>query len=313
MHSAWLEFFSGLAIFGCVVVFVGVVLEGAENLIKFKSRLKWRRWVASVFGESWRTRLVLAARYVKPKLFPFEAIGFGLLVIGLAVETLSGLAVDTLQSEANAELKREASFANDRAMSNEVLAKQLELQVMEASNSIIKNDVRNWPISEVNAVAWFTVMGTNDDELTNLPSGRKAEMTLWKNEREGFSLDTLEAGNGDVWGHVFRPSFGLVDRRIYRVQLHSFNFLIAAGVNPPPVRTIDDVHLVHVELNFLPRDSEIANGRVILTVNNVTKYFDVPSQNNTNSNMGGHNDFVCWFVATNGVRSAEREFLYLRN
>lgn len=185
---------------------------------------------------------------------------------------------------------------------------------MTMNNAITAADPRNWPISEMNAVAWFTVQGTNmDDELTNLLSGRKAQMTIWKNEREGFSLDALEAGNGDIEGRVLRPIFGLVDRRVYRVSLHSFNFLTAEGINPPLGKTIDDMHLVHVDLNFLPRDSQISSGRVILTVNNVTKYFDVPNQNDTNSNMGWQNDFQCWFVATNGVQSSEKQFLYLHD
>jgi hypothetical protein len=110
---------------------------------------------------------------------------------------------------------------------------------------------------------------------------------------------------------VWTPTFGLVDRRLYRVELHSFNFLTAEGIKPPPVKTIDDVHLVRVGLNFLPRDSQIANGRVILTVNNVTKYFDIPNQNDTNSSSGGWNEYQCWFAATNGIQSSEKQFLFL--
>lgn len=189
----------------------------------------------------------------------------------------------------------------------------LEWKVMEASNNIEKNDVRNWPISEMNAVAWFNVMGTNMDELTNLPSGRKARMSLWKNEREGMPLDALEAANGDISEYFPIILFGTRDRHIYRVALHSFNFSTALGIKQPPVKTIDGVHLVHVDLNFLPRDSQISGGRVILTVNNVTKYFDVPNQNDTNSNLAFPIEFPCWFAATNGVQTSEKQFLYLRN
>lgn len=171
----------------------------------------------------------------------------------------------------------------------------------------------NWPISEMNAVAWFTVMGTYMNELTNLPSGRKAQMTLWKNEREGFSLDDLEAANGDISEYFPIFVFGTRDRHIYRVALHSFNFMTAEGIKPPLVKIIDDVQLVHVDLNFLPHDSQISGGRIILTVNNVTKYFDVPNQNDTNSNLAWQSGFPCWFVATNGVQTSEKQFLYRRN
>jgi hypothetical protein len=97
------------------------------------------------------------------------------------------------------------------------------------------------------------------------------------------------------------------------MALHSFNFSLAEGFKPPLVKTIDDVHIVHVDLNFLPSDSQISGGRVILTVNNVTKYFDVPNQNDTNSNQAFPIEFPCWFVATNGVQTSEKQFLYLRN
>lgn len=195
---------------------------------------------------------------------------------------------------------------------------KLEQQVLETSNNIVKNDVRNWPISEVTATAWFAVLGTNMDvELTNLPSGRKARMTLWKNERDGIALDALEAASSDIFGQVSRPTIGLVDRRIYRVQLRSFNFMSALngtfGISPPLVKTIDDVHLVHVDLNFLPRDSEFSGAVIDLTVNGVSRRFMAPEQNDTNSNMGGWNDFQCWFVGTNGVQSSPKQFLYLRN
>lgn len=268
--------------------------------------------VLGCFGEGWAEHHKFSDAFASPK--PAEYISDKVkraswlaVVIGLAIELV---AFGFTFIASNREI--EGLKSNNSALRSNVAA--LEMQVMQASNNIVNNDVRNWPISEVNATAWFTVMGTNMDvELTNLPDGRKAQMTLWKNEREGVMLDTLEAGSGDIRGRVLRMTIGTVDRRVYRVQLHSFNFLTAEGINAPPVKTIDDIHLVHVDLNFLPFDSQIANGRIILTVNNVTKFFDIPNQNDTNSNMGWFNDFRCWFVATNGVQSTEKQFLYLRN
>ena len=188
----------------------------------------------------------------------------------------------------------------------------LELQVMEAKTNIASIDPRNAPISEMTAFAYFVLMGTNFNELPNMETNRKAQMTIWKDERQGTSLDLLVAEKENISGFIITPTFGIRDRRTYRMQFHSFNFNAASGFEYP-VKTIDDVHIVHVDLNFLPRDTEIWWGRVELVVNNRHKMFDVPRQNDTNSNLAYPIGFPCWFAATNGVQSSEKQFLYLRN
>jgi hypothetical protein len=313
--AALLKFSESVADFGTWLVIIGVAGEGIEIGLKIlRHKLKNENFLG------WCNRHEFSIEI-------WGAIFWLMVVAGLAVEFSGNHDGKIVLDRQNAELYEQGKFAEERAENANKLAAdlmqraeqfrlkadKLEQQIMDTSNNIEKNDVRNWPISEVNAVAWFTVMGTNMCELTNLPTGRKARMSLWKNEREGFSLDNLEAANGDISEYFPMIIFGTRDRHIYRAALHSFNFLTAEGNKPPPVKTIDDVHLVHVDLNFLPRDSQISSGRVILTVNNVTKFFDVPNQNDTNSNMGRQNDFQCWFVGTNGVQTHEKVFLYLRN
>jgi hypothetical protein len=176
-----------------------------------------------------------------------------------------------------------------------------------------KNAERNAPISKIEAIVFFTKMGMDLNELTNLPSGKAAQLTLWKDERQGTALDPLIAANGDISEYNPIIVFGTRDRRIYRMQFHSLNWLLAVSGVEHPVKTLDDVHLVHIDLNFLPRDSEIGGASVELIVNNLHKMFFAPEQNDTNSNLAYPLGFPCWFAATNGIQSSPKQFLYLRN
>jgi hypothetical protein len=121
--SGWLSFFSTLAIIGCVIVIIGVVLESAELIVKFSSEMKWRKWVAEVFGNNRRRTLVFCARYIKPRLFPFEFLGFSVLVIGLGIELLGSFSAERLQSKENSV----QSFQTELLRSNNI-ALQLKLQ-----------------------------------------------------------------------------------------------------------------------------------------------------------------------------------------
>jgi hypothetical protein len=102
--SAWLNFFSDLAIFGCIMVFIGVALEGAEIIVKLGTDMKCRRWVVKKFGKDKRRTIVFCAKYIKPRLLPFELLAFGVLVFGLAIEILGSFSAERLQSKANSEL-----------------------------------------------------------------------------------------------------------------------------------------------------------------------------------------------------------------
>lgn len=101
-----IDFFSYLAYVGCLLVVIGVVLEEAELLTKFRHELKCRKWVVEVLGKDRRTKLILFGNYVKPKLYwPFEVLGFGVLVIGLGVELLGSFSAERLQSDKNGQLE----------------------------------------------------------------------------------------------------------------------------------------------------------------------------------------------------------------
>src|SRR5689334_19033905 len=95
-NSASLALFSSLAVAGAIAVIVGVILEGAELFCKWGSRRKFRMWVGEIFSKSRRRAIVACVWYVKPRLLPFESIGFAVLVIGLAVELLGSLTAERI-------------------------------------------------------------------------------------------------------------------------------------------------------------------------------------------------------------------------
>ncbi|HEY3932070.1 MAG TPA: hypothetical protein VGM58_06825, partial [Verrucomicrobiae bacterium] len=72
-----------------------------------------------------------------------------------------------------------------------------------------------------------------------------------KDERMGTALDTLNSEN--ISSHIFAPLFGKQNKyREYDMQFRSVNFDAANGFEYP-VKTIGDVHIVYVDLSFLPR------------------------------------------------------------
>jgi hypothetical protein len=222
-----------------------------------------------------------------------------LLVVGLMMEFWEAAKSDL-----------EVARLNQEAAAARLETAELKQQIAETTTNLAKIDPRNANISDMSATAILMVMGTNFNDLTPVDSTRVAKITLLKNESIGVRLDTLRAEN--FTHNDFTVLFGVRDRREYGIRFHSFNFNAANGIENP-VKTIDDVHIVRMDLSFLPRDTEIAGGVVELVVNNEKKMFEIPRQNDTNSNMGGMPGFPCFVIATNGVESSEKQFLYLRN
>ena len=98
-NAVILQFIAG----GAVVV--GIVLEAAELIVKSGRKKKYRIWVGEVFRKERRRRLVLWVKYIKPRILPFELLGFSLIVAGLAVEWIAGTTAEVMQSSENRELE----------------------------------------------------------------------------------------------------------------------------------------------------------------------------------------------------------------
>ena len=298
------RFWTHLAEFGCVMVIIGIVGEGFELVVKW-----WKkRWFSVGFGNRLgnlsRVGVDWLIRRCRNRILEIETISLALVAAGLLIEIVSSHVAYGISDSQNDTLNKEAADARRES-------KRLQLQIMETSNNVVKNDPRNANISDMSATSILIVKGEVFNDLTNDDSGRVAKMTLWKNEKLGTTLDALLANNF-TRNDDPRPLFGYMGFREYGIRLHSFNFNAANGFEYP-VKMIDEVHIVHIVLNFLPRDSEIAGGRVELVVNNDHKMFTIPRQNDTNSDLGWEPGFPCCVIATNGVQSSEKQFLYLRN
>jgi hypothetical protein len=124
------EFFFGLALFGAALVIIGVLLEAAELIVKLGSNVKYGKWVSRVFGKKYRLKIALLAKFLHPRILPFEAIGFGLLFIGLAIELIG-------------------SFVAERLQSKENLVLQNRVEVLRKANDELEAAARDRTISEV--------------------------------------------------------------------------------------------------------------------------------------------------------------------
>jgi len=172
-------------------------------------------------------------------------------------------------------------------------------EIRQIEINAAKNDPRNQNISDMSATAILIVMGTDFNDLTNWDSSRVARMSLWKNERMGTTLNTLNADN--FTRNDFRVLFGnpnASNSREYGIRFHSFNFMAFNGLETP-VKAIDDVNLVRMEINFLPHGSKIAAGGVDLVVNNIHKIFQIFPQIDTNSPVSGTPGSPYMVIATN--------------
>jgi len=125
--SELLNFFSSLAIFGCLVVFVGVFGESAEFIVKWGRKRRFRKRL----NETNRRRLVGFVKVIRPKLLPIETGFFAVLVIGLAIEILGSFAAERMQSKANSEL-----------MATNILI-SLQIEQFRSTNFVLQAKVLN--------------------------------------------------------------------------------------------------------------------------------------------------------------------------
>jgi hypothetical protein len=170
-------------------------------------------------------------------------------------------------------------------------------------------DPRNQPISDISATAILLINPPDFIVLTNWDARWIARMTLGINDTpkpQTINLsspqhfDTLDADNfvKDESSFVLGPGSNITIATPVGIRFRSFNFRALRGWSVP-AKSIDDVNLLRLDLNFLPHGSEIAGGSIELIVNNnIQKQFIVFPQTDTNSEDGspGHPYTV---VATN--------------
>lgn len=143
----------------------------------------------------------------------------------------------------------------------------------------IKNDPRNARISYMYATAFLQVKGRQFNDLTNWNPDRVALITLCKNDLKHIpSFDWLEA---DTYRKGTYHNMFDVEGRGYAIRFQSWGFIPGMGFDSQ-IKDLDDINLLQMEVNFLPRGAEITGGGVELVANNLHKVFTILPQIDTN-------------------------------
>jgi hypothetical protein len=149
----------------------------------------------------------------------------------------------------------------------------------QTSQIAIKNDPRNANISYMYATAILRVKGMQFNDMTNWNPNHVALIRLCQNDVKNIPFfDWLEAET--YKRSDFHNLFDSVNRE-YAIRFQSWGFLPGSGFEKK-VKNLDDVNLLQMEINFLPRGSEISGGGVELIANNLHKVFAILPQTDTN-------------------------------
>jgi len=152
----------------------------------------------------------------------------------------------------------------------------------EYENRKMSEAQRNAPITEMSATVVLFVRGEGFNDLANWNGLRVATLNLCGDDiMHTPNFDRLSANN--FGRNIHHQLFGEFSKgyREYEIEFHSENFMWVMGVEMQ-VKSVDDVNLLRLDLNFLPRGSEIAGGGVELVVNNLHKNFKILPQADTN-------------------------------
>jgi hypothetical protein len=169
--STWLNFFAAMGWFGAGLVIIGVVLESAELIVKLGRKSAYRKWVGDVFGKDRRKMVVASIKYIHPRILPFEAVGFALLFIGLAIELVGSSTAEIVQSKENAELQATNVLISLRVeqlrASNDALEAKQNPRTIDFSKKFrfidLVKDLKKFPLK--------IVIGQADNETANFAAG----------------------------------------------------------------------------------------------------------------------------------------------
>jgi hypothetical protein len=101
-----LDGWAWLALIGAFMVIPGVMLEGAEYIVKWSKNKTFRRCFRWSIGTPTLLEFLCIAKTVEKLLLPVESLGFLVLVFGLAVEIIGSFFSNRLQTRENFELSQ---------------------------------------------------------------------------------------------------------------------------------------------------------------------------------------------------------------
>lgn len=125
--------------------------------VKIGRQRKYRKWFGDRFGTERRRRVALLVKLIKPRILPFEAIGFALLFIGLAIELFGSFEAERQQSKVNLVLEKRVEVlreANDK----------LEAAAKDRTISNVQSNLFMLLVKDLPKIPIKVVVGVEDNE-----------------------------------------------------------------------------------------------------------------------------------------------------
>lgn len=213
------------------------------------------------------------------------------LIFGLVIELLG--------------LVRTSQMTGLQIASLELTNTTLQAQIAETRTNL---DPQNANISEMSATVIFFVKKADFNELTNWAGEfprQVGTMYLMKAMNDwGPGFDVLTSDNFVRESAMIFGEPNARDNLRYDLRFHSENWGVFIGVEKP-VKTIDEVHCIRMDVNFLPNGAKISDGGIELVFNNTHKLFHILPQSDTQM-PDGTPHFPYKIFATNVVESSRK-------
>jgi hypothetical protein len=260
---------------GILLVFLGVVGEIIFDWADMKGRQAWGK-----------------------RLSAFILIGGLLLEFAEAAKSDKEVALANQRAVANelqvAELKKENLVLHSNVF-------ELEKQIIDATNSVAQIDPFNQPVSDVSALVKIVVAGETFPNITTSRSKSLDAVSVIMLCESNITWSLFDVLIAD--GFIAETNNNDAGTRAYLLKFHSFDkgAIYMADGNPPVANAIKKVNLLRIDNWFLPHDSKVLGGNVLLVINStIRQSFQIPAQkdlNPMNNTLG--DGFI--IVATNSI------------
>jgi len=134
---------------GSLLVLIGVALELTELAIKLEESERFCIWFRDSIDDASLKILQWFVGFLKQKKLPAEAFSVALIILGLSLEIKYTGEANRISAAENAILydksalaTKEAAQANERALENELTAKQLEIRLNETKAQLANAEAR---------------------------------------------------------------------------------------------------------------------------------------------------------------------------
>jgi hypothetical protein len=202
-----------------------------------------------------------------PRRHKIGRIAIYVIVLGILIESIQTVILDV--EAANARLE----------------TVKLEQQIAQTSNNVVKIDPLNQPIMSATAEAEIEIRGNvkerNSPEIQNMPDAPVAEYK----KIMSLSLFVVQSGSNSSGRFLMMGDKPLrtagKDSTAYNIAFHESMIFPVAETSPriPNAGSLENIDVVFISAFFLPGDTEIVKGSVVVTINStVSRRYTIPPQ-----------------------------------